>query len=181
MTAGHAGRLLVASPLLVDPNFDLTVLLLLEHGPEGALGLILNRPSPLAVSDALSDWADVSAEPAVLFAGGPVERDALIALGRPDPGGEGGLVLGLHSVDLDSQPALVQAGGVSATRIFAGYAGWSPGQLDRELADEAWWVVDAEVDDVFTDEPDGLWTRVLRRAGGRLALYAHYPDDLSIN
>ena len=181
MSVSFAGRLIVASPLLVDPNFDLTVLLLLEHGPDGALGVILNRPSPLPVSDALPDWAEAAAGPPVVFAGGPVERDALIALGRPGAGNDGGLVLGLHSVDLDAQPALVRAGGVDATRIFAGYAGWSAGQLDRELADEAWWLVDAEVGDVFTDAPDQLWSRVLRRAGGRLALYAHYPDDLSAN
>lgn len=181
MTVSHAGRLLVATPLLVDPNFDLSVMLLLEHGPDGALGVILNRPSELTVADALPDWGDACVDPSVVFAGGPVERDALIALGRPSTPDGGGLVLGLHSVDLDSQPPLVAAAGVAGTRIFAGYAGWSPGQLDGELEDEAWWVVDAEVDDVFTDDPDGLWSRVLRRAGGELSLYAHYPVDLSLN
>jgi putative transcriptional regulator len=181
MTVSHAGRLLVATPLLVDPNFDLSVMLLLEHGDDGALGVILNRPSELAVADALPDWADACAEPQVLFAGGPVERDALIALGRPSTTEAGGLVLGLHSVDLDAQPALVLAGGVADTRIFAGYAGWSPGQLDDELSDEAWWLVEADVDDVFTADPPGLWSRVLRRAGGELSLFAHYPADLSRN
>ena len=181
MSVSHAGRLLVATPLLVDPNFDLTVMLLLEHGDEGALGVILNRPSELAVVDALPDWADACADPSVVFAGGPVERDALIALGRSTSPSGGGLVLGLHSVDLDAQPALVLASGVADTRIFAGYAGWSPGQLDDELSDEAWWAVDAEIDDVFTADPAGLWSRVLRRTGGELALYAHYPEDLSAN
>jgi putative transcriptional regulator len=181
MSLSHAGRLLVATPRLVDPNFDLSVMLLLEHGEDGALGIILNRPSELAVADALPDWTEACAEPPVLFSGGPVERDALIALGRPvDPEG-GGLVLGLHSIDLDAQPALVLGGGVVHTRIFAGYAGWSPGQLDDELVEEAWWLVEAEVDDVFTPDPDGLWSRVLRRAGGELSLFAHYPVDLSAN
>jgi putative transcriptional regulator len=181
VSASHAGRLLVATPLLLDPNFEFTVMLLLEHGEDGALGVVLNRPSELAVADALPDWAEACPEPAVVFAGGPVERDALIALGRSSTPTGGSLVLGLHSVDLDAQPALVRAGGVGDTRIFAGYAGWSPGQLDDELVDRAWWVVDAEVDDVFTTEPDGLWARVLRRAGGELALHAHYPVDLSSN
>jgi putative transcriptional regulator len=175
-----AGRLLVSSPRLLDPNFDLTVLLVLEHGDEGALGVILNRPSALRLADALPDWAGAASPPAVVFAGGPVEREALIALGRPAAGAEGGLVLGLHSVDLQEQPALAVLG-VDGVRVFSGYAGWSPGQLDDELAAGAWWVVEAEPDDVFTADPLGLWARVLRRAGGWLALFAHYPVDLSSN
>lgn len=177
----YAGRLLVATPRLSDGTFDLSILLVLDHGDEGALGLILNRPSELAVADALPDWSDAAADPAVLFAGGPVERDALIALGRPVGSSTGPLVMGLHSVDLDGQPALVASAGVAEVRVFAGYAGWSPGQLDDEVAADAWWVVDGDVDDVFTSDPDGLWARVLRRAGGELSLFAHYPVDRSTN
>ena len=181
MTPSHAGRLLVAPPRLADGIFDLTVLLVLEHGEDGALGVIVNRPSELSLNDALPDWADAGAPPAVVYAGGPVERDALIALGRPEETAPGPLVLGLHSVDLDAQPALVLAGGVRDVRVFAGYAGWSPGQLDGEVAVDAWWVLDAELDDIFSSDPERLWARVLRRAGGRLAFFAHYPTDLSTN
>jgi putative transcriptional regulator len=177
----YAGRLLLASPELLDPNFDLSVLLVLEHGDDGALGVILNRPSGLTLSDALPEWCELAADPAVVFAGGPVERDALIALGRPSAPSEGGLVLGPRSVDLDSQAALAGANGVHTVRVFAGYAGWSPGQLEDEVAADAWWMADAELDDVFTTDPDGLWARVLRRLGGERSLFAHFPPDASVN
>jgi len=175
-----AGRILVARPELRDPRFHATLMLLLEHGDEGALAVVINRPSKLELADAFPDWEDLGADPKVVFAGGPVDRDALIALGKP-AGGRGDLVLGAHPVDLDEQPALVEAAGVSEVRIFAGYAGWSPGQLEGELAEDAWWVVDATLDDLFTDDPDGLWARVMRRQGGELAWYAHFPVDPSLN
>ena len=90
-------------------------------------------------------------------------------------------MLGAHSVDLDAQPALVAAEGVSGVRVFAGYAGWAAGQLEGEIATKQWWVVDATIDDLFTDDPDGLWARVLKRQGGELAWYAHYPSDPTLN
>lgn len=174
-----AGRILVARPDLHDPRFNSTLTLVLEHGSEGALGVVINRPSRLELADAFPDWEDMGGDPGVVFAGGPVDRDALIALGRPAKV-EGGLVLGAHPVDLDEQPALVEAAGVSQIRIFAGYAGWEAGQLEGEL-DDHWWVVDATIDDLFSDDPAGLWARVLRRQGGELAWYAHYPSDPSLN
>ncbi len=175
-----AGRILVARPDLEDPRFNATLMLLLEHGSEGALGVVINRPSKLELADAFPDWEDLGAEPNVVFAGGPVDRDALIALGRPSRH-DGELVLGAHPVDLDDQPALVEAGGVSAVRVFAGYAGWEAGQLEGEIANDDWWVVEATIDDLFTDDPDGLWARVLRRQGGELAWYAHFPVDPTLN
>ncbi len=175
-----AGRILVARPDLPDPRFHATMMLLLEHGSQGALAVVLNRPSELTIADAFPDWEELGAEPKVVFAGGPVDADALIALGR-SANGPGELVLGAHSVDLDAQPTLVEAEGVSEVRIFAGYAGWDPGQLEGELANDAWWVVDATIDDLFTDDPDGLWARVMRRQSGRLAWLAHYPVDPRLN
>lgn len=180
-----AGRILVARPDLHDPRFNATLTLLLEHGSEGALGVIINRPSRLELADAFPDWEDLGADPGVVFAGGPVDRDALIALGRPACSDGrpvlGELVLGAHPVDLDDQPALVEASGVDAIRIFAGYAGWTPGQLEGEINNDDWWVVDATVDDLFTDDPEGLWARVLRRQGGELQWYAHFPPDPALN
>lgn len=175
-----AGRILVARPDLDDPRFHATLMLLLEHGSEGALGVVINRPSQLHLGDAFPDWEDMGAAPNVVFAGGPVDRDALIALGRPSAE-PGDLVLGAHPVDLDQQPMLVEASGVASVRVFAGYAGWAAGQLEGEIANDDWWVVEATIDDLFTDDPDGLWARVLRRQGGELAWYAHYPLDPTLN
>lgn len=180
-----AGRILIARPDFNEVSpfefaFTSTLTLILEHGSEGALGVVINQPSDSPVVDTFPDWEELAGDPPVLFTGGPVDGDALIALGRPEQI-SGDLVLGAHPVDLDDQPALVRAQGISAVRIFAGYAGWYPGQLEGEIANEGWWVVDATIDDLFTDDPDTLWSRVLVRQGGNLAWYAHYPSDPSLN
>lgn len=175
-----AGRILVARPDMTDPRFHATLMLLLEHGSEGALAVVINRPSEIQLVEEFPDWEELGSNPRVVFSGGPVDTDALIALGRPKQD-LGPLVLGAHPVDLDEQPALVQAGGVSEVRIFSGYAGWSPGQLEGELADNAWWVVDATLDDLFTHNPEGLWAEVMSRQGGELAWFAHFPVDPSLN
>lgn len=178
MTLSLGGQLLVSKPAVHADAFDGTIALLLEHNDEGALGLILNRPSELLVEDAFPDWAAVATDPAVVFAGGPVERNSLIAVGAtPDADGE--LVFGLHSLDLDRQPVLGPP--VDRVRIFAGYAGWGAGQLEGEIANQAWWVVDGLISDLFSPEPHDLWANVLRRNGGELAWFAHFPDDASLN
>lgn len=170
------GRLLVASPDLADPNFRRTVVLMVAHDAEGAVGLVLNRPSDIAVAEALPAWQDHTAPPATLYVGGPVQPDAAIALGR-GPSTRGDLVLGdLGAVDLDG-PAV----GHELVRVFIGYSGWGPGQLEGELARQDWIVVDALVADVVTADPDDLWREVLRRQRGRLALFANAPDDASVN
>lgn len=175
-----AGRILVARPQVHASDFAASLTLLLEHGDEGALGVVINRPSPLELADSFPDWEDMGATPGVIFSGGPVDKDALIALGKP-LGDPGELALGACSVDLDHQPALVHADGVAEIRIFAGYAGWAAGQLEGELAGDNWWVVDATIDDLFTDDPAGLWAKVLKRQGGELEWYAHYPLDPRLN
>ncbi len=176
-----AGRILVARPEVHADGFSSTLTLILEHGSEGALGVVINRPlAGSSMIDSFPDWDDLDLDPGVLFEGGPVDQDALIAIGRPS-GSPGELVLGAHPVDLDQQPALVQAQGISAVRIFAGYAGWYPGQLEREIARDGWWVVDATLDDLFTTDPESLWARVLKRQGGELEWYAHYPADTALN
>jgi len=180
MAPSLSGRILIARPEFHDPNFDATLTLILEHSDEGALGLILNRPSNLAMSDAFPEWEELAGRPDLLFEGGPVDRDALIALGRSQAG-DGAMVLGAHSIDLDSQPALAVAEGIVQVRVFSGYAGWAPGQLEGEIANHGWWVVDACIDDLFTDDPAHLWARVLQRQGGELAWFAHFPLDPSLN
>ncbi|HEY5252199.1 MAG TPA: YqgE/AlgH family protein [Acidimicrobiales bacterium] len=182
------GRLLVASPQLGDPNFERTVVLMLDHGDDGALGVILNRPTGLPVDEILDAWSTeaLAAPPGVVFRGGPVSPDAVIGLARTDADGpdetkQWRLVLdGVGTVDLavapDEQPVAVVG-----VRMFAGYAGWSPDQLEEELAEGAWIVVDALVADVFTSTAEVLWHDVLQRQGGKLALLAAYPPHPSVN
>ena len=180
------GRLLVATPPLADPNFDHTVIYMLEHHPHGALGVVINRPADERLSEPLERWEDLQTDPLALFHGGPVEPNAMIALALShepltEATDELSPIAGrVASADLTSDPAFV-AGAVSAVRIFRGYSGWGPGQLEGEIEFGSWLVLDAEPEDVFASEPSELWRSVLRRQGGRLAWLAAAPDDLSSN
>jgi putative transcriptional regulator len=185
MTESLRGRLLVASPVLSDGVFDRTVVLLLEHGPdEGSLGLVLNRPTTTDVVEVLPRWHPLAAPPRTVYWGGPVGAGSAIALGLARPGIEvpdWQPVTGrVGVIDLgDDEDRTGET--VEAVRVFSGYAGWSPGQLESELAADAWWVMDADVLDVADPEPLDLWSAVLRRQGGRLARYANFPPDPSLN
>jgi putative transcriptional regulator len=177
------GRLLVATPPLADPNFDRTVILLLEQGDEGALGIVLNRPSDKGLDQALPDWNRFASAPAVVFVGGPVAPEAVIALARGQPRASDGWVSvldDLGSVDIGRDPDSTVAE-VHALRVFVGYSGWAPGQLEDELAKGAWFVVEALPSDPFASDPSALWSDVLRRQRGRLAIFASYPEDPSVN
>lgn len=178
------GRLLVATPALADPNFDRAVVLLLDHDEEGSLGVVLNRPTPVGVADILESWGELAGEPGVVFQGGPVSLDSALGL-AVIPGDEGPLgwrrvygAIGL--VDLETPPELL-ARALGSLRIFAGYAGWGPGQLEEELREGAWYVVESEPGDVSSPRPESLWRAVLRRQRGELAMVATYPDDPSLN
>jgi putative transcriptional regulator len=174
MTGSLKGHLLVATPRLRDPNFDRTVVLVLEHSEEGAAGVVLNRPSQAEVAGSLPGWDSLAGEPAVFFAGGPVTPTGFIGLARLTSTGAVG------PVDLAGDPADA-AEGVAELRIFAGYAGWGPGQLEFEIGEGAWFVVDALPDDALSPAPSRLWSAVLRRQGGRLALLSNYPEDVASN
>ena len=180
------GRLLVASPLLGDPSFARAVVLLLDYDEDGALGVIINRPTPVGVAQVLPDWQPFATSPGVLFQGGPVALDSALGLATV-PGGEEDEPLGwrrvsggLGLVDLDTPPEILAAE-MADLRIFAGYAGWGGGQLEAELAEEAWYVVPAEATDAFSPEPASLWRSVLRRQGGELAFVSTMPDDPTMN
>ena len=181
---GLAGKLLVATPMLTSPEFSRTVIALLEHSAEGALGLVLNRPGNASLLDALPPVADIASAPAVVFSGGPVEPQVAIALGVPTAGavGEGWrpVVGSLVTVDLDYDPVLLAAG-LRELRVFAGYAGWSGGQLEGEIAEGAWYVVDGMPQDTFVDFPDRLWSQVLRRQPWPLSAVATCPVDPTMN
>ncbi|MDQ1468036.1 MAG: putative transcriptional regulator [Actinomycetota bacterium] len=177
------GRLLIATPPLVDPNFDRSVVLLLEHGEDGALGIILNRPSDTALATVLPEWHEHATAPGVVFSGGPVAPEAVIALARGGSDGTEGWVsvLGeVGTVDIGRDPAEIGSQ-LDALRVFVGYSGWSPGQLEFELEQEAWFVVATESGDPFSPHPDQLWRDVLRRQRGRVAMFANYPEDPETN
>jgi putative transcriptional regulator len=180
----HAGRLLVASPAIGDPNFDHTVVLLLDHDPDGALGVVLNRPSDLAADEVLPGWSDLTTRPGVVFSGGPVEQEGIIGLGRRrEAAGSGPFQVTVGSigvVDLSVEPVDV-VGTVDGIRLFAGYAGWGEGQLESELVQGGWWLIDADPDDLLTDEPDALWSRVMKRQPEPLRRWGFYPGDPSLN
>ncbi len=168
------GQLLVAAPTLRDPNFYRTVVLVLRHDEEGAMGVILNRPSNEQAAIYLPEWERQLEPEATVFVGGPVQPEVAIGFSRPielsRP--DSGLVdFTTPTEDYDNGPI----------RVFAGYAGWGPQQLEFELEESAWIVLPSDWGDLFTEEPEGLWSRVLVRQGGRLAMLATFPPDLSLN
>jgi putative transcriptional regulator len=179
------GKLLVATPALKDPNFDRTVVLLVAHEPGGALGVVLNRATEVPVADVLRDWGDLARHPAVLFEGGPVQPESAICLARlRQPAHR---LKGFHQVsgavgtlDLSVDPEQLRES-VQTIRVFAGYAGWGGGQLEQEIAEGSWFVLDALPGDAFVDRPDDLWPMVLRRQGGMMAAVAHFPPDVALN
>ncbi|CAN5605832.1 YqgE/AlgH family protein [soil metagenome] len=168
--------LLLATTALVDPNFAETVVLLLDVDDDGVLGVVLNRPTGLAVDDVLAPWADEVAEPGVLFQGGPVETDGALAVALRRSDDEGALgfrvvVDRLALLDLDTPVELVSSE-LDQLRIFAGYAGWGSGQLQDEIEEGSWYVVPGTADDVFRPDTATLWRDVLRRQPGDLALHS---------
>lgn len=179
------GMLLVATPVLMDPNFTDTVILMLEADEDGALGVVLNRPSPVPVLDVLAGWGDVVAEPEVLFHGGPVSPDGalgvgLLRTGSEVPVGFRGVAGRLGMVDLDAPVELLE-GSLQEMRIFAGYAGWGADQLAAEIEEGSWYVVPGLDVDVFRLDPAELWRDVLRRQPGQLAWNSTRPLDPGVN
>lgn len=177
------GRLLVASPKLVDPNFSRSVVYIGMHDANGAFGLVLNRPLEVDVAEHMEGWDSVVSAPAVLFKGGPVETSAVVGLARPLDNALDGwtaMAAGVGLVDLRMAAAEVVPG-IAGLRMFLGYSGWTAGQLEDEVAREDWFVVEVEREDIFTPDPARLWHRVLRRQRGKLAMFAHFPEDPSLN
>ncbi len=183
----------MATPVIGDPNFERTVVFLLEHDDGGALGVVVNRPTDLDVSESLPQWQGLVADPPVVFVGGPVEQAAAIGLGRPagdhptideDPVWSpivtaADSVGPLATVDLDAQPG--RSCGLDVVRVYVGYAGWGPGQLEAELAQQAWVAAPAVGTDLWHDQPQQLWANVLRRQGSPVSWLSLYPRDPSGN
>ena len=178
------GVLLIASPMLGDPNFRRTVVYVLDHRADGSVGVVLNRPSDVTLLDVLPQWFDLASAPRALFVGGPVETNAALCLAEAragaSPSGWTEVSGPVGLTDLDTDPGAVERD-LHQVRVFAGYAGWGAGQLAEEIAEGAWLVVAGHAADVFADPGGDLWREVLRRQGGKVALLASYPDDPRLN
>jgi putative transcriptional regulator len=179
------GQLLVATPMLREPTFARTVIAMLEHDSEnGAVGVVINRPAELPMDAVVPAVTDLVAPPELLFDGGPVSPTTAIALGMAAPGASADgwvyVVPPLVTVNLDHDPELL-ASSLRAMRVFAGYAGWAAGQLEAEIEEGAWYVVDWLPLDAFTADPETLWSTVLRRQGWPLSAVAVCPLDPSMN
>lgn len=190
MTHGQAteslvGHLLVATPGLRDPNFERTVVLLVAHEDGGALGVVLNRATEVPVGEVLAGWGTLASDPSVVFEGGPVQPEAAICLARARNGfgdlrGFSPFEGSVGTVDLSADPDVFRDR-LTDVRVFAGYAGWSPGQLEEEISTGSWFTFKALPGDAFTTRPDDLWPMVLRRQGGMYAAVAIYPADPTQN
>ena len=176
------GKLLIASPALSDPNFARSVVLIAEHTQDGAMGLLLNRPSEAEVSVAVGELDAIVAPGDLVYEGGPVQPNAVMVLAEfNDPKAAAAIVIGdVGFLPSRGDPEAL-ADGLRRTRVFAGHSGWSGGQLDSELGEGSWLVVEARIDDVFAPDPDELWGEALQRKGGPYALLARMPEDPSVN
>jgi len=180
-----AGRLLVATPALKDPNFERTVVMLVAHEPGGTLGVVLNRATEVTVAEVLDGWSGLAGDPSVVFEGGPMQPESAICLARTRLAT--GRVAGFNRVsgavgtlDLSQDPQTIKDK-ILGVRVFAGYAGWEDGQLEREIESGSWFVFDALPGDPFVARPDDLWPMVLRRQGGLMAAVAIFPSDPTMN
>jgi putative transcriptional regulator len=182
MAESLAGQLLLASPSLTDANFIRTVVLIGVHGPDGAMGVVLNRPSQLTVAEAVPQLEETVGGLDPVYVGGPVKPESVVLLAEfEDPDTAGLLVLGrigfpAPEAGIEQLPTATARG-----RVFAGYAGWGEGQLEAEMENGDWITGAAMPQDVFTDRPEDLWSEVLTRMGGSYALLARMPLDPSVN
>jgi putative transcriptional regulator len=176
------GQLLIATPVIVDPNFRRTVVLVAEHTEDGAMGLVLNRPSETLVSEAVPPLQELVGDGEPVYVGGPVEPSAVVVLAEfDDPEEAGSIVVGnVGFVVADPDEVAVSTPSLQRSRVYAGYAGWSAQQLEDELEEEAWFLEPALPEDAFAD-PEALWSDVLRRKGGEYSVIAMMPDDPSVN
>ena len=172
------GMLLFSTPALFDPNFRRTVVLVAEHGEDGAMGVVLNRPSETTVGEAVPDLADVAGADSPVFVGGPVQPRAVLVLAEFDEPADAAAVvvgdLGFARADRDLDEL---AETTRRARVFAGYSGWSPGQLEAELEEESWLVEPIGDIDLLGDPTDDLFGTALRTKGGSYRILALMPDD----
>jgi putative transcriptional regulator len=182
----RAGTLLLANTDLLEPTFRRSVIYIVEHNDGGTLGVVLNRPSETAVYNVLPQWAQLASKPKTMFIGGPVKRDAALCLAVlkvgavPDVPGLRHVAGRMAMVDLDADPESIGPL-VEGVRIYAGYSGWTIGQLDGEIERDDWIVLSALPSDVLVEPRADLWGRVLRRQPQPLSMLATHPIDVSRN
>jgi putative transcriptional regulator len=182
MEESLVGQLLLASPTLRDPNFERSVVLIGVHSDEGAMGVVLNRPSEVTVGEAAPQLEETVDESELVFVGGPVQPGSIVFLAEfLDPEPAGVLVLGRIGFPAPDAELDELSRATGRVRVFAGFAGWGEGQLESEIADGDWIAHDALPEDVFTELPEQLWSSVLTRMGGSYALIARMPTDPSVN
>ena len=174
------GKLLVSSPSLLDPNFRKTVVLVAHHDDEGAMGLVLSRPSEVLAAVAVPLLEGIPGSDDPVFVGGPVQPEAFMVLAEFEDVEEAAapIMEGLGFMPADTEPDDLS---IKRLRLFAGYSGWGAGQLEAELAEPSWIVVDAETDDAFAEDPDQLWRTVLQRKGSPFSLMENMPFDPELN
>ena len=174
------GKLLVSSPALIDPNFRKTVVLITHHDDEGAMGLVLSRPSDVAATEAVPALEGLPGAADPVFVGGPVQPEAFMALAEFANVAEAAAPIfgDVGFMPAEAEPADLN---VRRIRLFAGYAGWGPGQLEAELDEPSWIVVRAETGDPFADDPDELWRQVVHRKGGPFSIMENMPFDPGLN
>ena len=176
------GQLLVAGPALLDPNFARSVVLVGDHDEEGALGVILNRPLTVSVRDAAPPLGRLVGLEDPLYQGGPVQPQAAVVLAEFERLEDAGMIAFDSIGFLMGEVEEDVPGRLRRARVFAGYAGWGPGQLEMELQEEGGWIVEPALPaDPFTEEPGQLWSSILRRKGGQYAILATMPLDPSMN
>ena len=176
------GQFLIASPSILDPNFRRAVVFVTAHTEEGAVGLILNRRSDATVRDAVPQLAPVTDLDEAVFVGGPVNPDGVAVLAEFHDPDEAGVVV-IEDIGFVALDDALEDGApdLERTRVFAGVAGWGPEQLEDELERDDWIIESADLDDIFTEEPEDLWSSILRRKGGQYELVARMPLDPSLN
>jgi putative transcriptional regulator len=178
--ASLQGKLLVSSPALVDPNFRKTVVLIAHHDDDGAMGLVLSRPSGVVATEAVPALEGLPGANDPVYVGGPVQPEAFMVLAEFENVDEAAapIMSSLGFMPADAEPDDLS---IRRLRLFAGYSGWGAGQLEAELAESSWIVVDAQTDDAFAQDPDELWRDVLARKGGPFSLMETMPFDPGLN
>jgi putative transcriptional regulator len=177
-----AGHFLIASPAILDPNFHRSVVLITAHTDEGAVGVILNRCTEATVGEAVPQLMPVSDPEDPVFVGGPVNPEGVAVLAEFEDPDDAGVVVMQDIGFVALEEALeVRAPDLVRTRVFAGVAGWGPEQLEDELERDDWIIEPADVEAIFTENPDGLWSELLRRKGGQYELVSRMPLDPSLN
>ncbi|MBI3648156.1 MAG: YqgE/AlgH family protein [Actinobacteria bacterium] len=175
------GKLLIAGPELWDPNFRRTIVLIGHHDDEGAVGVVLNRVAEVTVEEAVPPLAELVPDGERLFLGGPVQPEAAVVLAEfEEP--ERAETLAFGSIGfLAGEVDPEEVGPIRRARVYAGYAGWGPGQLEAEIEEASWILEPALSEDVFAPDPETLWSLVLRRKGPGFRFLLSMPVDPTAN